>query len=266
MRARAIGVATLLVLATGCGMAKRRATADVAGTMVSRAVEVDGVRYPYQVYVPAVRGRARPPVILFLHGSGERGSDGVKQTTVGIGPAVRRRASDFPAVVVMPQAPADSVWAGPPARAAIAALDSAMAEFRGDPRRVYLTGISMGGFGTWEIALANPTRFAALVPICGGLRPISTQPNIAVRAVANTSGDIYDAAATTLARIPTWIFHGGADRLVPVEGSREMANALRRAGGNVQYTEYAGVGHNSWDPAYAESTLWPWLFAQRRPR
>jgi predicted peptidase len=227
---------------------------------------VNGLRYPYQVFVPAKRSRTRPPVILFLHGSGERGSDGARQTTVGLGPEVARRASDFPAIVVMPQAPADSVWAGPPTRAALDALDSAMTEFNGDPERVYLTGISMGGYGTWEIALDNPTRFAALVPICGGVRPIPTNPRIAVRAVAGLPGDIFDNAAARVARIPTWIFHGSADRSVPVDESRGMAEALRKAGAKVQYTEYEGVGHNSWDRAYAAPALWTWLFAQRRAR
>jgi predicted peptidase len=243
----------------------RKAEAPVdAGTFVSRTVTVGGVGYPYQVFVPRSSSRARRPVILFLHGSGERGTDGVRQTTVGLGPAVRARAADFPAIVVMPQTPPDSVWAGPPASAAIAALDSAMAEFRGDPDRVYLTGVSMGGYGTWEIALENPNRFAALVPICGGVRPIPGNPRIAVRGIAGAPGDVFDNAAARLAQIPTWIFHGSADRSVPVDESRSMAEALRKAGAKVQYTEYAGVGHNSWDPAYAESGLWTWLFKQRR--
>jgi predicted peptidase len=243
---------------------KGAARPAAAGSFVGGTAVVDGVSYPYQVFVPRARARARPPVILFLHGSGERGGDGLRQTAVGLGPAVARRARDFPAIVVMPQAPADSVWVGPPARAAIVALDAATTEFGGDPERVYLTGISMGGYGTWEIALENPTRFAALVPICGGLRPIAAQPRITVQAVAGLPGDVYDNAAVRLASVPAWIFHGSADRSVPVAESRSMAEALRKAGARVQYTEYEGVGHNSWDPAYADAALWTWLFEQRR--
>ena len=243
----------------------RKSAAKQAGAFGDRTAVADGVSYPYRVFVPRARAKARPPVILFLHGSGERGSDGSRQTTVGLGPVVTRRARDFPALVVMPQAPVGGVWAGTPARAAIVALDDATKEFGGDPGRVYLTGISMGGYGTWEIALENPTRFAALVPICGGLRPIAAQPRIAVRAVAGLPGNVYDNAAARLAGIPTWIFHGSGDRSVPVAESRAMAEALRKAGAPVQYTEYEGVGHNSWDPAYAEPALWKWLFEQRRP-
>ena len=265
MQRRAIAVALLVCLAGCAGVAtrKRAAPAPPVG-LVSRTAVLDGVSYPYQVFVPGSRARAPKPIILFLHGSGERGSDGRLQTTVGLGPAVLRRAADFPAIVVMPQAPADSVWSGPPARAAMVALDEALAEFGGDAERVYLTGISMGGYGTWELALAHPTRFAALVPICGGLQPIAALPSIAVRAVANLPGDIYANAAARLAAIPVWIFHGSADRSVPVAESRAMAAALAKAGAKGQYTEYLGVGHNSWDAAYADPGLWTWLFAQRR--
>lgn len=247
------------------GVARKSAAKGAAGSFVTRTAVMDGVSYPYQVFVPRARVGARPPVILFLHGSGERGSDGSRQTTVGLGPPVVHRARDFPAIVVMPQAPVESVWAGAPARAAIVALDTATKEFAGDPERVYLTGISMGGYGTWEIALENPGRFAALVPICGGVRPIAAQPRIAVRAVAGLPGDVHDNAAVRLANVPAWIFHGSGDRSVPVAESRAMAEALRKAGAEVQYTEYEGVGHNSWDPAYAEAALWNWLFAQRLP-
>jgi predicted peptidase len=245
-------------------VARKTAVKTAPASFVRRDVVVDGVRYPYQVFLPQAQAGRKPPVILFLHGSGERGRDGFLQTTVGLGPEVTRRSADFPAIVVMPQAPPDSVWAGPPAQAAILALENALTEFSGDPDRLYLTGVSMGAYGALEIALLNPGRFAALVPICGGLRPIAAHPGIAVRGVAGVLGDVYADAASRLARIPTWIFHGSADRVVPVEGSRLMAAALRNAGAEVHYTEYAGVGHNSWSRAYAEPELWTWLFAQRR--
>ena len=245
-------------------MARNTAATGGAGKLVRRAVVVGKVTYPYQVFVPAVHSREKSPAILFLHGSDERGNDGVRQTTVGLGPTVMRRALDFPAIVVLPQLPLRCMWSGLPARAALAALDAAMKEFGGDPDRVYLTGISMGAYGVWDIALRDPKRFAALVPICGGLQSLAALPSTFVREVVGLGGDVHDHAAKKLANIPVWIFHGSADRNVPVEESRVMADAMRRAGANVQYTEYEGVGHNSWDPAYADAGFWTWLFDQRR--
>ena len=235
-----------------------------ASPFVSRPVEVDGVRYPCKLFVPGEWAGAAPPVILFLHGAGERGRDGVAQTTVGLGPAVARRAEDFPAIVVMPQAPATGAWTGAAARAAVVALDDAMEEFGGDPARVYLTGVSMGGYGACEIALADPEGFAALVPVCGGLRPHVAFPGSTDRAASGSATSLVDRAAARLARIPIRVFHGSADRIVPVGESRVMVDALRRAGADVLYTEYPGVGHNAWDPAYAEPELWSWMFGQRR--
>jgi predicted peptidase len=166
----------------------------------------------------------------------------------------------------MPQAPAESVWTGAPARAAVRALDEAMAEFRADPNRVYLTGISMGGYGSWQLALDHPGRFAAIIPVCGGIRPVPLLPRIQVTGLPPAPADPYAAAAARLRNIPIWIFHGGDDRVVLTAESRSMNAALRAAGSTVQYTEYEGVGHNSWDRAYAEPELWRWLFEQRRPR
>ena len=242
-----------------------RTAKSPAGPFARREIVLDGVRYPYQVFRPRSR-RQRPPIILFLHGSGERGNDGEKQAAVGIGPALVRNARKFPAIVVLPQAPKEAVWAGAPARAAVAALDATMVELAADADRVYLTGVSMGGYGTWEIALEHPDRFAALVPICGGLRPLLAAPSIAVTALAGMTGEIHDIAAAKLAHIPSWIFHGAADKSVPVEESRAMASALERAGAPIRYTEYPRVGHISWDRAYAEPELWTWLFEQRRGR
>jgi predicted peptidase len=234
---------------------------------VSRSTTVDGSTYTYQVFVPRRRARqARPPVILYLHGAGERGTDGQLQTMVGLGPVVKARAESFPTIVIFPQAPPDSVWSGAPARAAMQALEAALTEFGGDPTRTYLTGLSMGGYGTWDLALEHAGRFAALVPICGGLRALHAFPNIRVTQIPPDAADPYAPAAARLATVPIWLFHGEADRTVPVEESRHMAEALRRAGAPVRYTEYPGVGHNSWESAYNDPELWRWLFAQRRGR
>src|SRR3970040_622111 len=136
---------------------------------LDRTVTVSGAPYRYQVYLPAgyASSTHRWPVVLFLHGAGERGSDGLLQTTVGIASAIRSAPARYPAIVVMPQVPADSLWIGAPAQLAVAALDQTLAEFRADPDRAYLTGLSMGGNGTWNLAYRFPERFAAIAPICG---------------------------------------------------------------------------------------------------
>jgi predicted peptidase len=219
--------------------------------------------YRYQVYVPgAYDPGQRWPVILFLHGAGERGGDGLLQTVVGLGDAVRRDPARFPALVVFPQAPADSQWAGAPAEAAMAALDAVTARYATDPDRVYLTGISMGGNGAWYLAYRRPDRFAAVVPICGW---VESHPRFSSgQVVPAQDGEPFRALAHRLVSVPIWIFHGDADAAVPVEQSRRAAAALEAAGADVQYTELPGVGHNSWDPAYQSSELSRWLFQQHR--
>lgn len=250
-------------LLTGCAMPARDAT---PGTFVAREVTVDGAVRKYQVFVPGSHAGRKPPVILFLNGSGERGSDNLKQLDAGLGPYVRSHVRDFPAIVVFPQAPDDSEWTQDAGPIAIAALDAAMREFDGDPDRVYLTGISMGGYGTWELALQSPQRFAALVPVCGGITVDWTnqRPQMQAKSVIGAA-DPFAEAARRLRDVPVWIFHGADDDAVPPAQSRRMVAALKAAGArDVRYTEFPGVKHNSWDPAYAMPALWDWLFAQRR--
>ena len=233
------------------------------GEFVAREVTVDGRTHRYQVFVPArAAAPGKAPVILFLHGSGERGDDNARQVAVGLGPYLRAHAGDFPAIVVFPQAPEGGEWSQV-ADVAFAQLDAATREFGGDPDRTTLTGLSMGGFGAWDYALRQPGRFAALVPVCGGL-VIPRRPSMDVAAVAGAA-DPYAAAAARLRGIPAWIFHGAKDDLVAPEYSRRMEAALRAAGArDARYTEFPDANHNSWDPAYATPELWSWLFAQRR--
>jgi predicted peptidase len=141
--------------------------ASAAG-FVERSITVRTQTYRYQVYVPDHLAAA-PPVVLFLHGSGERGDDNQKQLTQGLPPWLAAHGKDFPAVVVVPQAPDGASWSGDGADLALRALDATVAEFHGNPRKVYLTGLSMGGFGSWELLLRYPTRFAAAVVVCGGI-------------------------------------------------------------------------------------------------
>jgi predicted peptidase len=233
---------------------------------LNRSVILDGVEYPYQTYVPREYKRSVSwPIILALHGAGERGSDGLLQTEVGLGSAIRRYADRYPALVVFPQSPADRTWQGLGARVALAALDKAMAEFNADTSRVYLTGLSMGGNGSWYLAFHHSDRFAALVVVCGWTSERRGASGASYSAIAPASvPDSFAPVAQRVSRIPIWIFHGDADPRVPVEESRRMASALKAIGADVQYTELPGVGHNSWDPAYAMAELPMWMFKQHR--
>lgn len=227
-------------------------------TLTTRA----GVVLRYQVFVPAGYVRSRQwPVILFLHGSGERGSDGVAQAGVGLGPAIRRNPERFPALVLFPQAPQESAWREAPLQAAFDMLQATVREFGGDRARLYLTGLSMGGYGSWELALQHRGVFAAIVTVCGGVSQSSRMPALRV----TTGGpDPFAWVAEHLRRTPVWIFHGDADPVVPVSESRRLHAAFQRVETPVRYTEYPGVGHNAWDQAFGESALWAWLFSQRK--
>jgi len=229
---------------------------------LNRSVTIRGTEYLYQVYVPADwTSQQKWPVILFLHGSGERGDDGEAQAKVGIGAAIRQHPEKFPAVVVMPQCRNGERWTEPAMEAlSMAALDRSIKEFHGDLDRVYLTGLSMGGFGSWALAAKYPEKWAAAVIICGGIRR-RTDPPIP----DEDAGKLYAEAAGKIGtKLPVWVFHGAADGTVPVTESRKMVAALKEIGSDVKYTEYEGVEHNSWDKAYAEPDLPAWLFAQHR--
>lgn len=233
---------------------------------LDRTVSVSGTSYRYQVFVPADWNRhTRSPVILFLHGSGERGDDGLLQTDVGLAHAIRKRLQKLSAVVVMPQCRNKKAWSDPEMEAqALAALDRSVREFHGDTDRIYLSGLSMGGYGAWDLAAKYPKKFAALVIICGGIHgpkdehwldlPILSDPSVQ---------DPYLETARRIGQTPVWIFHGAIDDVVPVEESRKMAEAFKQTNGNYKYTEYPGVKHVSWDRAYAEPDLFPWLLQQR---
>lgn len=234
-------------------------------------VVVDGeVTRRYQVYVPRDYAPDRRwPVILSLHGGGEAGNDGLVQTEVGLGTAIRRHAARWPAIVVFPQLRPGTRWNGPDAAWALAALAQTEREFATDPARVYLTGLSRGGAGTYYLAYRDPDRFAALLAICGRVTPAPTLDGRAEPdrdpIVPDGDGEPFGALGARLKRVPTWIFHGDADDIIPVDESRRAARALRAAGGQVTFTELPGVGHGSWDAAYGREDVAGWLFAQRRP-
>jgi len=255
-------LAALLLLAL---LSPISSSARVQTGFLDRSVTISGATYRYQVYVPAdFATKKKWPVILFLHGSGERGSDGLLQTDVGLPHAIRLNASRFPFVVVIPQCEKEKIWRNADMQAqAMAALEASIKEFHGDRSRIYLSGMSMGGYGTWELAVANPGKFAALAPICSGIRGPSDWPELHVGLAGDVKiTDPYAEVARRIVKTPVWMFHGDADDSVPVEESRHMAAALKSAGANFKYSEYPGVRHNSWDQAYAEPDLVPWLLAQ----
>jgi predicted peptidase len=234
---------------------------------LDRSITVQGTTYKYQVFVPDTwTPHQQWPVILFLHGAGERGDDGLQQTDVGIGTAIRSDRSVIPAIVVMPQCRPGVWWMQPPMDdLAIASLNAAIKEFHGDIRRTYLTGLSMGGYGTWYLAEKYPGRFAALIVICGGIRPpaatLKAHPELAKWTPADDPKSYADAAAK-VGNTPVWIFHGADDDIVPVTESQRMYAAMKAIGGDVHYTEFPGIRHDSWDKAYDEPKLFPWLFSK----
>lgn len=255
-------VCTLLFLLLAAPAGAQR----VETGFLNRTITEGAQTYRYQVYVPAeYASKPSWPVVLFLHGAGERGVDGLRQTTVGLGPAIRQAPDRFPAVIVFPQAPPDTQWVGAPAEMALAALKQSIREFNGDPDRVYLTGLSMGGHGTWYLAYRHAELFAAIAPICGWVRD-EDLPRFrgSDPVVPADAGEALPALARRLARLPTWIFHGEMDGTVPVSASREAANALKAASADVRYTEHLGLSHNSWDATYASDEFVRWLFAQKR--
>ena len=200
----------------------------------------------YLLYLPKDYGTGqdeRWPLVLFLHGSGERGADTRLVTNQGL-PKLVEEGHDFPFLLVSPQCPERGWWTTEENIAALAALlDEIEQSYAVDPDRVYVTGLSMGGYGAWALATAFPRRFAAIVPICGGGDP---------------------AAVCAMRHVPAWVFHGEDDDMVPLHKARMMVDTLQACGGNVRFTAYPGVGHDSWTRTYANPELYHWLLDQRR--
>ncbi len=243
---RLLVLMTLVVLMLGM-LSSRSHAADGAKTGFLHRVhkDADGKEAKYVLFVPQdYKPEKACPLILFLHGRGESGTDGDMQATVGLGPVVKKQEKSFPCLVLFPQS-AKQTWQAnsDDARRALAILAETEKEYTLDAKRLYLTGLSMGGFGTWSLAAAHPDKWAAIVPICGG-------------------GDTKSAAK--IKDIPCWCFHGAEDEIVRVQLSRDMIAALKEAGGEPKYTEYAGVGHNSWDAAYGTTELYDWLLKQHK--
>jgi predicted peptidase len=222
--------------------AKPEAQPGQSAKSLKKRVEVE-VKCDYLLFLPQDYGKdkdKRWPLILFLHGSGERGSDLNKVKVHGPPKVVESTKKDLPFIVVSPQCP-EGQWWDPDVLAAL--LDDIAANYSVDASRVYLTGLSMGGYGTWETAIEYPERFAAIAPICGGGNPFK---------------------ADRIKAVPTWVFHGEKDEGVPIRKSEEMVEALKRAGGNVEFTRYPDAGHDSWTVTYDNPALYEWFLKHHK--
>ena len=237
---------------------------DLPTGFLNRSLQFEGRTYPYQVYVPRDYDPARKwPIILFLHGAGERGDNGSAQTQEGLGTPLRLWPERWPAIAVFPQAPHGTNWHADQGRMAMATLAAAEAEFNIDLDRTYLTGISMGGNGTWYLGYQHPERWAAMCAICGFLEHDPTRYQLFT---PPTVEDPFAEVAAKIKDIPVWIVHGEADPVVSVEQSRHMNAALKNAGAEVHYVEVPGEGHGSWHPGYASEELAAWLFSKKHSR
>ena len=229
------------------------------GAFAAQTYLENGVLYRYQIFFPHDYDRRRKwPTIIALHSSGEKGSDGVKQISVGLGPLVRAQAETFPAVVIFPQVPAGE-HAQRHSGAIMRLIDRALGGVNADSNRITLTGLSSGGVLAYDIALHYPGRFAALVPVAAKvsiMRPDST--GFLAEAEANAK------EAQALLTTPVWIFHGAQDGTAPVRFARAAVAAFKAAGVPVRYTEYPDAPHIIWDRVYQTPELVTWLLAQHR--
>lgn len=179
------------------------------------------------------------PLIVFLHGSGERGDD-IEKVKVHGPPKLVAAGQDFPFIIVSPQAPRNTVWNSETLNIL---LDELIARLPVDVERIYLTGLSLGGYATWSTAASRPERFAAIAPVCG-------------------AGDVQTACR--LKNLPIWAFHGEKDNVVSLKDHQAMVDAVRACGGDVKFTVYPGIGHDSWTETYANPALYQWFLQHQR--
>lgn len=234
----------ILVFMQGCSTCKSKSTGQSVITFkgsVHKMVDID-----YLLHLPDnyESSSAPVPLLLFLHGAGERGNDVTAVAQHGPPALIAKGEWNQPFIVVSPQCPADAWWTDSLQTDTLEALlDDLEKKYRIDQDRVYVTGLSMGGFGTWRLAAENPERFAAIAPVCGG-------------------GDPFHARR--LKHLPIWVFHGAKDDVVPILASEVMVDALKKAGNEVKFTVYPETGHDSWVDAYNTAELYEWLLQQKR--
>ena len=244
MRAILSAVVSMLLAVVASSPAARAddQTAVTFKKRISSEVELHYLLHLPQGYDKSAKDQ-RWPLVLFLHGAGERGAD-LEIVKKHGPPKLIAAGKDIPAIVISPQCPTDEWW-NDHIDGLLALLDDVQKKHNVDPDRVYVTGLSMGGFGTWALLAREPQRFAAAIPICGG------GSRLGLQRAANT---------------PIWAFHGDADPLVPVEESTRLVEAMKARGAkDVKLTIYPGVSHDSWTQTYDDPAVWEWLLAQKRP-
>jgi poly(3-hydroxybutyrate) depolymerase len=226
---------------------------------LNRQIVVRGVTHRYQVYVPEQWNPSDHklwPILLYLHGRGERGAEGMWQTQIGLPEAVRDHPERWPFLIVMPQCPQNAFWTDPDSLAlAMETLDEETAEFHGDPQRTYLAGISMGGYGAWELIRQNPHRWAAAALAASGIF-WSYAPERWQR--ASTLPAEY---ARSLGHTAVWLFHGTDDPVVQPKQDELLFDAIKAEGGRVRLWLYQGLHHDCWTRAFKEPDLARWLLS-----
>ncbi|HET6457081.1 MAG TPA: prolyl oligopeptidase family serine peptidase [Armatimonadota bacterium] len=238
-------VLALLVLIVSC---TSLAGKDIPKGFLSKTIELGGKDIEYVVYVPRIYDASKPiPAIIFLNGKGECGTDGFRQV-FHLGGAIMLNVEKWPFIILFPQKQyALEEWEEHPWEdqddMVMAILKKSEAEYKIDKSRLYLTGLSQGGHGTWAIAAKHPDLFTAIAPICGW-------------------GD--KTIASKLGKMPIWTFHGDADTTVLPARSQQMVDWVKDAGGTPKFTVYPGVGHNAWDKAYREEDLGAWFLEHRK--
>lgn len=194
----------------------------------------------YLIYLPENYRADEPlPLVIFLHGSGERGNN-LELVKKNGPPMLVAQGKQFPFILVSPQCPENQWWNS---ETILYLLESLQSEYKIDADRIYLTGLSMGGFATWDLIGKHPEKFAAAVPVCGGGEPNSMW---------------------NIGKLPVWAFHGAKDNVVDVKRSEDMVNVIKLAKGDVQFTVYPEAGHDSWTNAYNTSEMWDWMLKQNR--
>ena len=293
---QALAALLFIVLATGSRFALARSRRDVPGAppqetgFLNRSIQLQGVTYKFQVYLPeeyrrpvpetapdknAVRNAAKAnqrapdkvaerlaekpwPIILFLHGRGERGSEGMWQTQIGLAQQLRDHPERWPFIVVMPQCPQRHFWTDPEMlQMAMAALEQEQHEFHSDPDRVYLMGLSLGGYGAWELAKDYPRHWAAIVIASSGIF-WSYAPDR-----WHDSSTLPEEYARRIGREPIWLFQGADDPVVVPRQSELMYEAFKAENGHIRLWDYQGLRHDCWTRAFNEPELPRWMLSHR---
>lgn len=193
----------------------------------------------YLIYLPKDYDETKNnyPLVLFLHGAGERGEDIEKVKVHGL-PRLVNEGRQFPFIIVSPQCPDDKIW---DANTLIALLDNVEANYRVDKNKIYITGLSMGGYGTWLLAIAQPNRFAAIAPVCGWSNPVEI---------------------CKLSKMPIWVFHGAKDVVVPIISEELLVERLKSCGSDIKFTVYPEANHDAWTETYNNDELYKWMLEQ----